>query len=122
MCDKATALESSSDISDRIDEFLSDTIDRVISEKAECKLSGLLKNGNDWGYETLKDMECEALNFKPEILNAIHGIKCEDGEPCNTISQLLNTQLSEIANALFDKESLTELLMALDAFLEREDE
>ena len=119
MFDKDTALESNSDISDRIDEFLSDTIDRVVAEKGECKLSGLLKNGNDLDNETLKDMECNSLNLRLEILNVIHCIKCEDGEQCHTISQLLNTKLSIVANALSDKELLTEVLIALDDSLER---
>ena len=117
MFDKDTALESSSDISDRINEFFSDTIDRVNAEKGECKLFELLKNGVDWDYETMKEMECSSLNFKPETLVAIHSMKCEDGKTCNTVFQMLHTKLSVIANALSDKESLTEMLMALDFFL-----
>ncbi len=119
MCDKDAGIQSSNDASDRIDEVLSDTIDRVISEKGECKLSVLLNKSNDWNLETLKDIECSSLSLKPDLLETIHGIKCGDGESRKTIFQLLDMKLSAVANDLPGKESLTDLLMSIHDFLER---
>ena len=114
MCKKLNGdNECANDINDTIDKYLEYTIDRVIFEKGECKLSVLLKPTNDWDYEILKRTKCNSLNLKQVILEAIHCIKCEDGEPCDNVYQLLNTKLSVIANALSDKESLTEVLMTL---------
>ena len=65
MCKKLNgAKECTNDINDTIDKFFENTFDRVISEKGECKLSGLLKGSNDWDYETLKKTKCDSLNLR----------------------------------------------------------